>query len=458
MLDTATCEFGRNDDPGLISTAELSLLRKGAGSIGLVTTARPVNSSTNFTLNKAFYQSLFTKDGNQFRDLGSIVRDTKNNSISGVSNRNFSLLCDPSMKLALPYSEVKVTGIKNLTSGSDTLKALSKVKITGTINTNGVPDTGFKGTLAATLFDKLTIEKTKGDENPSFDYKARDNAVFNGQGNILNGQFEIEFTIPKFIDQKVGVGKLSLYAFSESNKADVTGVNSTLKIGAQEKNPGADSKGPGIELYMGDSTFVNGGVAGRDSKIVAILSDENGINISDFDPKNGITAILDDTLSLLLNEYYQSDVDNFKRGNVNYPIDDIKPGQHQLTLRASDTFGNSASRSITFSVSDENGIQIEQWLNYPNPFSSSTTFHFRHNRSGEDLEAVVTVYDPLGHPVVSSTYQVNSSGYKVNLPEWDATSASGTKLSAGLYLVKLSLRSLLDGSKSEKITKFIISN
>ncbi len=458
LLITATCEFGRNDDPGLISTGELSLLKKDGGSIGLVTTARPVNSSTNFTLNQAFYQSLFTKDQYQFRRLGDVLRDTKNNSISGISNRNFSLLGDPSMKLALPEAEVRVTQIINLSSGSDTLKGLSKIRLTGRVYRNGLADAGYKGTVSIALHDKATSEKTKGDENPPFAFKGRDNAVFHGQASIRDGQFEIEFIIPKSINPAVGSGKISLYAFSETNGNDVTGIQAPIKIGSLEKLPGTDSKGPTIELYMGDTTFVDGGLSGSNSRIVAILSDDNGINTSNFVPQDNITAIVDDTLTFTLNKYYQSDVDNPKRGKVSYPVDDMKPGLHHLTLRASDTFGNIASTSISFSVSDQPGIQIEQWISYPNPVTSSATFHFKHNRSGEDLEAVVTVYDQLGQQMVSNTYLVNGSAYQVDLPVWDATTGSGTKLTGGLYLLKLSIRSLLDGSKNEKITKVIIFN
>jgi hypothetical protein len=219
-----------------------------------------------------------------------------------------------------------------------------------------------------------------------------------------------------------------------------------------------DSNGPDIDLFMGDTTFINGGLAGKSSRIVAILSDENGINVSGFTPQNALTAILDDTLSFSLNRYYESDVDNVTRGKVNYPIDNLKAGAHLLTLKATDTFGNASSSTISFSVSEQNGIQIEKWFNYPNPVSSTTTFRFQHNRSGEDLEAMVTVYDPLGQPVANSTYQVNNSAYQVDLPTWDASSPNGTKLGPGLYLLKLSVRSLLDGSKNDKITKVIISN
>ena len=393
-----------------------------------------------------------------FTGLGAIMRDTKNNSLSGVSNRNFSLLGDPAMKLALPNPEMKVSKITNTTSGSDTLKALSKIKVTGDIYSNGLPDVGYLGTLSATLFDKFTIEKTKGDENAPFEFKSREGVVFNGQATINNGHFEFEFTIPNSIDLSVGAGKLGLYAFPKGSSIDFSGVSTSVKIGAIEKNPGTDSRGPAIELFMGDSTFANGGIADRNSRVLAILSDENGINISDFTPQNNITATLDDTLSIVLNKYYQSDVDNVKRGEVNYPLDNIKPGHHQLVLRASDTFGNSSAASISFSVSDENGIQIEQWLNYPNPFANSTNFYFKHNRSGDDLEATVTVYNQVGQTVLSSTYQMDNSSYQVTLPEWDASTTDGLKLSPGLYLVKLSVRSEQDGSKNEKITKVIITN
>ncbi|HAC24891.1 MAG TPA: hypothetical protein DCE81_08255, partial [Cytophagales bacterium] len=53
LFVTATCEFGRHDDPQRISSGEKTLLKKNGGTIGLVTSARPVNASTNFTLNQA---------------------------------------------------------------------------------------------------------------------------------------------------------------------------------------------------------------------------------------------------------------------------------------------------------------------------------------------------------------------------------------------------------------------
>jgi hypothetical protein len=458
FLITATCEFGRSDDPGLISSAELSLFRKNSGSIGLVTTSRPVYASTNFALNTALHQSLFTRSSGLIQDWGSVFRLTKNNSMSGVQNRNFSLLGDPSLLPPIGSYEVVVDNVTNLTSGSDTLKALSRVRVTGHVGFQGVMDASYQGMVQVTLFDKLTALTTLGDENPPFAFTLRDNALFRGQASVTDGQFEAEFIVPESIDQTVGTGQFSMYAWSTSGQQDALGALAPVEVGSLELDPGADDTGPDIEPFMGDTTFISGGLVGTSSRIIAILSDDNGIDISSYNTVTDIQAILDDTLMIVLNDYYRADVDTYMRGKVDYPIDGLLPGRHTLQLKATDTFGNESTASLIFYVTDAPGIQIEQWLNYPNPFSESTVFHFKHSRPGEDLEAAVTVFDRMGKVVLYNTYQVAGSTYKVDLPPWDGATVDGNKLPGGLYLMKLSVRSLLDGSKNERIAKVILLN
>lgn len=458
FLVTATCEFGRNDDPGLISSAELGLFRNNSGMIGLVTTSRPVYSSTNFTLNNAFYQSLFTRKNGRLQNWGAVFRLTKNNSMSGVGNRNFILLGDPSMMPPIGSGEIVFDEVTNLTSGSDTLKALSTVRVRGTVLKEGAIDSQFSGKAILALFDKPNQYSTLGDENPAFHYKLNDNALFRGQATVQSGQFEAVFILPSGMDPLVGKGSLNAYAYGRTTGEEALGGKRNIKVGDTEPDSGHENAGPDIELYMGDTTFVSGGLTGTSSRIVALLSDESGIDISSFDPQNDIIAILDDTLTLRLNAYYTADTDTYERGRVDYPIEHLKPGTHTLTLRATDIYGNTSTASVNFVVSDASGILIEQWLNYPNPFSSSTTFHFKHNRPGEDLEAMVTVFDRMGKVVMTNTYLIGGSTYQVDLPPWDGTTPDGNKLAGGLYLMKLTVRSLLDGTKNERIAKVILVN
>jgi len=456
LFVTATCEFGRHDDPFQITSGEKTLLQKKGGSIGLLTTSRPVISSTNFILNKSFYQSFFTKDNNQYRDLGSIFADTKNKSISEVANRNFSLLADPSMKLALPENNIIINEIKTA-SGSEQLKALSRVTIKGHISKDDLANTEFNGELNLTLFDGPVTLVTKGDENPPFDYYERSNSFFNGKAEVAMGNFEMEFIMPKNTPEVLVSGKVS--AFASTKNAEYAGGGYLNKlIGGKEEDPPVDNTPPQIRLFLGDTTFITGGRVGPNTKIVALLEDESGINISSMPSGNDITASIDNGDPIMLNNYYEAKKGTFKKGELSYPLDDLDKGKHTLRLSASDTYNNRTTTSVDFVVTDGTDIQIETFSNYPNPFYESTTLEFTHSRPGEDLEAFLTIFDVAGKIIMNQHYHIPESQYRVTLSEWDGKSADGAKLSRGLYVGKLFVRSLLDGSKNEQIAKLIILN
>jgi hypothetical protein len=463
LFVTATCEFGRNDDPFIISSAELLVLQKEGGAIGIITTARPVYSNTNFQLNQAFYQALFTKNNNQFRRLGSIIHDTKNNSLNGTSNRNFSLLGDPSMKLALADNQAVATEVKTL-SGSDTLKALSQISIKGELQNNGSLITNFNGTVYATLFDKIQNLITLGDPDevitapsPPYNYIERSNKLFEGSASVVSGKFQFDFEMPSDLVAGIKKGKLSLYA-SQIDGTEAIGYSSSFSVGGIEPNPTVDTTPPKINLFVSDTTFANGGTVGPNTKLIAQLEDESGINIASVNPQNNIIATLDGKWSYTLNDYYSSNK-NFQRGLVAYPLDTLKKGVHTLSLSASDTHNNRTITTINFLVTDGSEIKIGDFYNYPNPFTSTseTTFQFTHTRAGEDLDATLIVYDFTGKPLISIDYSLPNSPYTVYLSRWDGT-ISGTKISPGIYAARLFVRSLADGSQSERVIKLIILN
>jgi hypothetical protein len=456
LFVTATCEFGRNDDPFIISSGERILFQPKGGGIGLVTTARPVNSSTNFTLNKAFYAALFKKENNQFRDLGSIFRETKNTSLSGVANRNFSLLGDPSMKLAFGDNQVIVDEILTST-GSSTLKGLSMVTLKGQIKNNSIRVDDFTGEVQATLFDKPINLTTKGTESSVFNYSQWSNKLFNGKASVANGTFQLDFIMPANVSSSIDKGKLSLYAYSNSGQ-NAIGSSSNFLIGDTENSPPPDTTPPEINLFLGDTTFILGGIVGPNSRLVARLFDNSGINTSSANPEKNITASIDDGKSFIVNDYFISDNNNFKKGLLTYPLDTLKKGKHTLRLSVSDTYNNTATKSIEFVVSEGIQIQIEQFANFPNPVASDTQFWFAHSRPGEDLKATITIYNLTGQVILTQEYEIPESQYQITLPEWNGQAPDGRKLGQGLYLAKLFVRSMLDGSNNERISKFIIMN
>jgi hypothetical protein len=459
FLVTATCEFGRHDDPEDISTAELSILRENAGSIGLVTTARPVNSSTNFALNQAFYDGLFLRDEGKRLNIGQVIRFTKNNSTSGVANRNFSLLGDPSITLALPSYNVVVDHIKTQ-DNSDTLKALSTVTVRGRVVTpSGETDPGFQGILHTTLFDKRTGFRTVGRNDPAFQFNQWYNPLFRGKASVVDGAFEFSFILPKNIAYQVNPGKLSVYAVDATRGLDASGASSSFKIGESEPDVADENHSPIVQAFLGDTTFVDGGTVSPDTRLIVKISDDSGINISNYGIGNTMMAILDDDQAVfLINDYYESETDDYTKGWVNFPIRQLTPGKHTLTVKVWDTHNNSAQHTIAFNVSSEGQLLVEAFGNYPNPFSGQTTVFFRHNRAGEDLQVQFTLLNSAGMELRTVEKIVTESTYEVDLWKINDVVDFGKKLPPGLYFGRLTLRSLSDGAESTSTTKLISAN
>ena len=460
FMVTATCEFGRQDDPAIVSSAELTVIQPNGGAIGLVTTARPVNSPTNFLLNQSFYSALFQREEGKYLPLGEVFRRTKNSSMSGVSNRNFSLLGDPSLTLALPTNSIVVTGLQTST-GSDTLKALSLVTVSGEIqDETGTRIESFNGILESTLFDKEVESVTIGKNDPPYKFKERKSALYRGKASIKEGAFEFQFIVPKNIAYDIGEGKLSLYASDVGGERDAGGATSAFKIGGSEKNPPDDDTPPTINAWIGDTTFINGGVANPNTTLVVKLQDESGINISNYGIGNTLVGVLDndEDQAFVLSDYFQSETDDYTTGWVNYPLKDLVPGKHTITVKAWDTYNNPAQASVDFMVTDGQILIIESLGNSPNPFENETKIFFTHNRSGDDLEALLRIYSITGSEIKSYNFSIPASPYYVELVEINGFQDFGKKLPAGVYLARLAVRSLTNGSKSERVTKLIVVN
>lgn len=460
---TATCEFGRNDDPFITSTAERILTLPKGGGIGLVSTARPVNSFTNFNLNNAFYTALFLQQNNNYRDLGNVFKDTKNNSTFGTANRNFSLLGDPSLNL---FGEAPQVIIKSITTSNNAgnLQPLAEITLTGELQKNGSVSSSFSGNINVVLLDQpqnlTTFDDPEENVNPpapAYAYTERSNKLFDGNATVTNGAFQIKFTLTKNISLVPGKGKFSFYGQSTQNE-NAIGFSTSYNVGGPEAPARTDTTPPDIRLFVGDTTFRAGGIATPNTKLVALLSDISGINISSTDPQRSLTAVLDGSQTFIVNNYYQAVNDNPAKGILIFPIDGLTKGTHTLSLSGSDSYNNTTLATIDFVVTDGNGLEINQLSNYPNPVITETKFWFTHNRPGEDLEATLVIYNLAGQVLISQNYTIAESQYLVTLPDWSIDHAQGTKPGPGLYIARLFVRSLLDGSNNEKNAKFILTN
>ncbi len=477
---TVTCEFTRFDNPYRETAGEFTFWNKDTGAVGLITTTRQVFVNFGITFNEELGQYLFSYNDNdtyedyEYPSMAEALRLAKNDPlISGNSQKSLVFFIgDPAMKLAFPEPNIKLTRINDVPIGqaTDTLKALSYVKLAGEVtDLSGNLLSNYNGTLSTTIYDKFINRQTLANDGIRdsngviiLDFSTLGEIIFRGQASVTNGQFEFDFVVPKDIGLPVGQGKVSFYAKNETSTQNQAGADiSSVKIGGLNENAPEDNTGPVITLYMNDENFVTGGITNESPTLLAKLEDPNGINTAS-GIGHDIVAIIDgdETNPVILNDYYQTEVDDYTKGTLSFLFRDLEPGLHTLTLKAWDVYNNSSIAEIQFVVYDEDqSLVINNVLNYPNPFVNYTEFWFNHN-SSEPLDVSIQIFTVSGKLVRTLNGQT-TGGIKATSSlsrdiVWDGRDDFGDKIGKGVYIYKLKVHSNLSNKTVEKIEKLVI--
>lgn len=457
---SATCEFSRFDDPGRVSAGEITLTTPYGGAVALLTTTRLVYISLNSTLVQNLYSVLFIEENGEPLAMGEIIRRTKNLTAGNQNMRNFTLLGDPALKLGKPQPQIVTDSLNavSISQPNDTLKALSKITVTGHVeNNSGTLLSNYNGIVYPTVFDKQKTRTTLGQdpESPAMNFTTQNNVVYKGKSTVTNGYFSFTFVVPKDIDYNFGKGKISYYSTDESTNQ--YGFDTTIVVGGVDPNGINDNIGPEISLFMNDENFVNGGLTNSTPLFLAHISDENGINTTGNGIGHDIVMILDGNTAdpVVLNNFYEADLDTYQSGKVTYPFTDLEPGAHQITFKAWDVNNNSSEATLDFVVVESEELGITHLLNYPNPFTTNTDFYFEHNQCCVQLEVKIEIFTVSGKLVNTLFSSVNSISYRSEAINWDGRDEYGDKLARGVYVYRLTVETP-DGQKAEKIEKLVI--
>jgi len=456
LIVTATCEFGRHDDANQISGGEELVIKPNAGAIGLITTSRPVFASSNYKLNLAFYSNVLATENRVYKTIGDIFKETKNNSLSGPNNRNFSLLGDPSLTLAYPEKFIQLDSLnENLLQLKDTINALEKVKFSGSVrNSNGSIITSYDGQVSIIFYDRPTRKKTLGNFGNPFEYNDRDNALFSGKSTAINGLFNFEFVTPLDIGYKVKEGKISMYAVA-TDSTDANGASISIAIGGSTQNTISDTIAPSIKLFMEDTTFQNNDLVSANSLLIAHLSDENGINLSKSQVGHLTTYTLDDNEPVSLNDFFQYDLDSYQSGKILFPLQGIPLGEHILIVKTWDVYNNFSEEEIFFRVARDRDVYISEVSIYPNPVKENATFAFRHNLSGNDITVTLKIIDRSGQTAFTKEIIYYDANSIIDDISWNGRNSSGQKLSEGIYIYHINIRSNYSGGSNSFFGKLM---
>ena len=462
---TATCTFSNYDDASFVSAGEEALLTPRGGVIALMTTTRPVFATRNYELTNNTVQAMLDRPDGQWRSLGDIIRIAKNETTPASQSsfltgdtenaRKYTLLGDPATVLALPEYAIRTVAIDSMpldTARTDTVRALQQMRVSGeVVDLQGNLLSDFNGEVFPTIFDKeQTVTTLQQDsDSPALDINVQRNIVFRGRATVTGGRFSFEFVVPNDINYAFGRAKISYYAADRSTKTDAAGYYDELVIGGTGDNAAANDEGPLVDLYLDDTDFMPGGEVTPDPVLLLHLSDDLGINVTGNSIGHDLEAVLDeDTRNpIVLNDYYEADIDNFRSGKVRYPLFDLEPGPHTLTVRAWDVANNSTVTTTDFVVTSETGNALTHVLNYPNPFTTSTCFQFDHTLVGQEVAAIVQIYTVSGRLVRTLEADFPFSDGSIRQDDcirWDGMDDYGDPLARGVYLYQVRL--LGDGS------------
>ena len=457
LMITLTCTFGWYDRPA-VSPAELAFLNENGGASSLITTSRISYSNEN--LGKFIFDEIGSpwqggQENGRYKTVGEIHRLAKNRAGGNdhTSINMIYLIGDPAMRMNIPAQRVETLEIRG--EESDTLKALTKVTVKGIITDDaGNPLTGFNGNVYPSVFDKAISQTIQGTSN-NVDFILQKNVVFKGNATVTNGQFEFSFIVPKDINFEYGAGKISYYAASEND--DAAGSSGDFIIGGISNKPITDDKGPEIGIFLNDEKFVQGGITNPDPVLILKLKDEHGINTTGNGIGHDLVAILDNNIEkqIILNDYYLADQDSYNSGTVRYPLQNLSPGMHTIKVRAWDIFNNPSEASIDFVVKSDKKLELAHVLNYPNPFTTKTSFYFEHNQPLESFDILVHIFTISGKLVKtlqSTQFLEGNRSYPI---EWDGLDEYGDKIGKGVYLYRLTVRNS-QGETAEKIEKIAI--
>jgi len=475
---TLTCSFGRYDDDLDQSGAEKLLLYPSGGAVASFTTTRVVytssgtNSANNFTLNIDLSKNMVEPDIDGLpKRLGDIYLDTKSTAFGAAENsRKFILLGDPLMRIGLGQYRAKVSEINGQAVNQDssfTLKGLAEVQIKGVIqNADSQVLTNFNGEVEIEIFDAVRtvrmLERVNSERACNLDncsYDIQNDLLFRGRASVENGLFSANLIIPKDISNSVRNGRINLYAQATSSVKSAAGSTNQVFFSGLDTNAASDSKGPEIEAWLNDPFFVDGSIVNKSPILYLELEDPSGINTTGSGIGHELSASLDTDppLNFDLNRYFTGALDNFSKGQVQFPIENLPEGSHTMKVRAWDVHNNLSESELRFEVLDESELVVRSLYNYPNPMSNFTRFVFEHNQSAKPLKILIRIFTLSGKPVTKIVEELTPSGNFVSI-EWNGRDIDGNAIANGTYLYHVVVQSENSGTQNrfEKIEKLVL--
>ena len=464
VLYAATCSFGKWDADD-ISGAEYLVSNPAGGTIATITPSRTVYITKNEAITNSVSREMFRKDSlGRGQRLGDILRLGKNGTTNADDNMlRYHLFGDPALRMPVAAHTVTIDSLAGAPTATDLsdapiIKARSSVKLSGRIIDGAGNTVPFNGPIQYTLFDAEKSVHTHGwgEKGEPTVYQDRSSKLAMGSTIAIDGKWNATILMPAEISNNYAPAFLTIYGYDENLKMEANGSTDLLYVYGYDETSQEDMDGPSIESFSVSSNNSGSKTSTVHSSpvVMAVFSDESGINISDAAIGHKMSLKLDsDKIFDDVCNYFTPDPEDETRGSIAYPLLDLAPGDHQLTLTVWDNAGNSSSEAIDFKVGLNLRPALLEIASFYSRERDQLNMKVTTDRALCSLQCRLECFDLLGNLLWSvdrKAYSNSNSSFSI---AWDLNDANGNRLPRGIYNLRATVYSEegLSSSHSKKI-------
>ncbi len=449
FLSAATCDFGRYDEPNYQCSTESMLFLKDAGCIAAFSSSRLAYSLNNHQLLNMFYSVMFDSSDNTNNlpmTLGKISLMTKK-SFYDTNSQKYEIFGDPTLRLKFPEYSAAIDSINNQSlKTSIQIRALSKVNVNGDIEkADGSLWSDYNGYGILSVYDSQ--RKVLLSALGNYPMTISGGLIFRGTVSVTDGKFDANFVVPKDISYENKSGKIVMYFYNSNS--DGIGYTTNITVGGTDSSVVNNKIGPTMNVFFDDTTYKNTSLVNPNSILIVKLYDSNGLNTTGTGIGHKLEGVLNDDINnpIDFTNYFTGDLNaGGKSGEIRYRFTN-DPGNYKLKVTAWDVYNNFSSKTINFTVVDNEGLTIKNVYNYPDPFKYNTTFTFQQNVS-KPINVKIRIFTVAGRLIRQiEKMGVNEKFVKVN---WDGRDQEGDIIANGTYLYKVIVQTA-DGEYNKSV-------
>ena len=429
ILNSFSCTVGRFDKGSAKSLSEEFVLASQVGSIASVGSTRETFAQYNEPFGREFLIRLLGTDGVL---IGDAYRLAKNSVARGFSRQRYNnelyvLIGEPVIQM--PKASMKVY----FDATVDTLKALDRVKLSGSVS--GLKD-GFigislrEGKRNKRLYNGLDIE------NDTVDV-VYDGALIHSQVvPVSGGKFQTEFVSPRKLSFGDTSAQLSAWAYSSRDRTVGRFLKQNIRISGVSAYADSinDLTPPWIHVqtcYRGGSatSFADGETVKLQSPacLQVIIEDSTAIDFRE-QPDEGVSF----EIVGVEHPYHPGPfLEQTSRRVVvrkAFNAESYPEGKYVFKVRAQDVLGNVATKTLNLEITEDMKSGLQDVFNIPNPMGKKgTTFYFKNLAVNRNSTVNIFIYNQNGRLVKVIKNAVSG------VTHWDGRDNHGRLLANGLY-------------------------